>query len=143
MSSLASSASPRVGPRPRALAATQVSAHTALTWGVALAIAAVSFGAGGGLSLERTTWTEVVLMLAGAALVAGALLTRRIAPPFYGGLTLVGLTALAAYTGAVDHVVAVAERLVAGGEPHVRLRRRRSPARSRSCGSCPGAGRRC
>jgi tetratricopeptide (TPR) repeat protein len=76
----------------------QVSSHAALTWGVALALAAVSFGASGGLALERTTWTEVGLMLAGAALVAGALLTRRIAPPLYGGLTLLGLTALAAYT---------------------------------------------
>jgi O-Antigen ligase/Tetratricopeptide repeat len=76
----------------------QVSAHAAVTWGVALAIAAVSFGASGGLALERTTWTEIALMLAGAALVAAALLTRRIAPPFYGGVALLGLTALAAYT---------------------------------------------
>jgi hypothetical protein len=76
----------------------QVSANAALTWGVAIAIAAVSFGASGGLALERTTWTEVGLVLCGAALIAGALLTRAIAPPFYGGLTLLGLTALAAYT---------------------------------------------
>ena len=98
MSSVAGSVSPRVGPRPRVLTAMQVSTHTALTWGVALAIVAVSFAASGGLALERTTWTEVGLMLGGAALVAGALLTRRIAPPYYGGLTLLGLTALAAYT---------------------------------------------
>ena len=77
----------------------QVSAAGALTWGVALAIAAVSFGASGGLALERTTWTEVAMMLAGAALVAAALLSRRIAPPLYGGLALLGLAVLAAYTG--------------------------------------------
>ena len=98
MSSLADSVSPRVGPRSRVLERMQVSAGTALTWGVAIAIAAVSFGASGGLALERTTWTEVGLVLCGAALIAGALLTRAIAPPFYGGLTLLGLTALAAYT---------------------------------------------
>jgi hypothetical protein len=98
VSSLAGSVSPRVGPRTRALERMQVSAEEALTWGVALAIAAVSFGASGGLALQRTTWTEVALMLAGAALVAAAALTRSIAPPFYGGLTLLGLTALAAYT---------------------------------------------
>ena len=68
-------------------------------WGVALAIAAVSFGASGGLTLGRTTWTEVALMLTGAALVAAALLTRRLSPPLYGGFALLGLTALAAYTG--------------------------------------------
>ena len=110
-------------------------------WGVALAIAAVSFGASGGLTLERTTWTEVALMLTGAALVAAALLTRRLSPPLYGGFALLGLTALAAYTGAVDHVVAVARRLVARDQPHVRLRGGASPARWRWCGWCRTAGR--
>jgi hypothetical protein len=90
VSSLADSVSPRVGPRSRVLERMQVSADTALTWGVAIAIAAVSFGASGGLALERTTWTEVGLVLSGAALIAGALLTRAIAPPFYGGLTCSG-----------------------------------------------------
>src|SRR4051794_41933320 len=71
----------------------QVSANAALTWGVAIAIAAVSFGASGGLALERTTWTEVGLVLCGAALVAGAPLTRAIAPPFYGGGGLFGRAA--------------------------------------------------
>ena len=38
-------------------------------------------------------------MLTGAALVAAALLTRRLSPPLYGGFALLGLTALAVYTG--------------------------------------------
>ena len=82
-------------------------------------------------------------MLGGAALVAGALLTRAIAPPFYGGLTLLGLTALAAYT-------ALSITLVARRRPTRGSRRagrsptwRRSRARWRWCGSCRGAGRRC
>ena len=43
----------------------QVSAHAGVMWGVALAIAAVSFGASGGLALERTAWTEVKKMTQG------------------------------------------------------------------------------
>jgi len=87
-----------LSPRARALDVVQVSADAALTWGVGISVAAVAFGADGGLRLERTTWTEVAIMLIGAALVAGALLARRIAPPLYGGLALLGLTALAVYT---------------------------------------------
>jgi O-Antigen ligase len=98
VSSLAGSLSPRARPFARALDSLRVSADTALTWGVGLALAAVAFAASGGLRLERTTWTEIVLMLAGAGLVAAALLTRRIAPPLHGSLTLLGLTALAVYT---------------------------------------------
>ena len=98
MSALAGSVSPRARPRARALDRVQVSADTALTWGVGVAVAAVAFGADGGLRLERTTWTEVAMILAGAALVAGAVLARRIAPPLYGGTALLALAALAFYT---------------------------------------------
>ena len=41
---------------------------------------------------------------------------------------------------AVDHLVCVARRLLARGQPHARLPRRPSPARLRWCGSRPGAG---
>jgi O-antigen ligase len=87
-----------LSPRARALDVLQVSADAALTCGVAISVAAVAFGADGGLRLERTTWTEIGIMLTGGALVASALLARRIAPPLYGGLTLLALTALAVYT---------------------------------------------
>jgi O-antigen ligase len=87
-----------LSPRARALDVLQVSADAALTCGVGISVAAVAFGADGGLRLERTTWTEIGIMLTGGALVASALLARRIAPPLYGGLTLLALTALAVYT---------------------------------------------
>jgi O-antigen ligase len=88
--------------RPRAaggvLAALQVRAGAVVTWSVALAVVAISVGAEGGLRLERTTWTEVAMILLGAGLVAAALLTRRLEGPLRGGLTLLGLGALAVYS---------------------------------------------
>jgi O-antigen ligase len=75
-----------------------VSVDTALTWGVALSLLGISIGAEGGLRLDRTTWTEVVMMLVGAGLVACALLRHRAGAPLRGGLTLLGLAALAFYT---------------------------------------------
>lgn len=67
-------------------------------WAVALSLVAISVGAEGGLELERTTWTEVAMMLLGAVLVAAALLTRGLESPLRGGWTLLALAALALYT---------------------------------------------
>ena len=47
----------------------RLGAHAATVVGVASVLAAVAFGAEGGLRLERMTWTEIGLVLAGAALV--------------------------------------------------------------------------
>ena len=79
------------------LAALQLRAGAVVTWSVALVLVAVSVGAEGGLRLERTTWTEVAMILLGAGLVAAALLTRELEGPLAGGLTLLGLGALAIY----------------------------------------------
>jgi O-Antigen ligase len=72
-----------------------------LAAGVALAIVLCAFGAQGGSQLVRTTWTEVGLLLAGAALFAAALLTpgRPETPVRLRGAGLLGaFAALAALT---------------------------------------------
>ncbi len=61
-------------------------------------LAAVAFAADGGLRLERTTWTEVALILGGAALVAWGILTGRAAGRLHGGLSLLAFAALAVLT---------------------------------------------
>jgi hypothetical protein len=94
VSALAGGLSSRARPRD----VLGVSADSALTCGVGLAIAAVALGANGGLRLERPNWTEIAIMLIGAALVACGVLVGRITPPLYGGLTLLALTGLAVYT---------------------------------------------
>ncbi len=86
------------GPRLGAVSLPRVSADAALTVGVGVYLAAVAFAADGGLRLERTTYTEIALILTGAALVAWALLTGRLAGRLHGGLTLLAFAALAAYT---------------------------------------------
>ena len=48
----------------------RLGAHAATVVGVAAVLAAVAFGAEGGLRLERLTWTEIGLVLTGTALVA-------------------------------------------------------------------------
>lgn len=98
MSSLAGSLSGRARPRARAIPLPRVSTDAALTIAVGLVLTAVSLAADGGLGLERTTWTEVGLMLFGAALAAGALLTGRTQGRLYGSLTLLLLAALAVFT---------------------------------------------
>ena len=98
MSSLAGSLSPPRRSRLDALALTRVSADAWLTVLVGLVLAAVAFAADGGLRLERTTWTEVGLILGGGLLVVWALLTGRAAGRLHGGLTLLGLAALAVFT---------------------------------------------
>ena len=69
-----------------------------MTTAVGLTLAAVCFAANGGQRLERTTWTEVGLMLLGGALVAAAALSRRVEGRLYGALSLLCFAALAVYT---------------------------------------------
>src|SRR4051812_1766795 len=69
--------------------------------GVCAAIVLCAFAAQGGSQLGRTTWTEILLMLAGAALFAGALLAPRgpRTPARLRGAALLGAFALlAAFT---------------------------------------------
>jgi hypothetical protein len=75
----------------------------ALAFGLALAIAASAFVARGGSQLERTTWTEVALVLAGAGLAALALaLPRPAGAPkrLRGAWALAAFALLAAFTTA-------------------------------------------
>ena len=96
MSSLAGSVSR--GPRAWSLPLSRVSAGAVLTLAVAGVLAATAFTADGGLRLERTTWTEVGLILLGAGLVAAALLARRVDGRLYGGVMLLGFAALTVFT---------------------------------------------
>jgi hypothetical protein len=76
----------------------RVSADTGLTLAVGGLLTAIAFTADGGLRLERTTWTEVGLMLLGAAVVAAALVSRGMQGRLYGGVMLLGFAALSAFT---------------------------------------------
>jgi cytochrome c-type biogenesis protein CcmH/NrfG len=98
VSSLAGSLSARPRPRLGAVALARAGADAWLTIAVGLALTVVAFAADGGLRIERTTWTEVALILAGAALVAWGLLTGRAAGHLHGGLTLLAFAALAVLT---------------------------------------------
>jgi tetratricopeptide (TPR) repeat protein len=71
-----------------------------LAAGIAIAVAAASFAAAGGLRLERTTDVLIAMMLSGAALVAAAVLRRPRAAdaPLYGGGPLLAFAVLAVFT---------------------------------------------
>ena len=71
-----------------------------LATGIALAIAAASFAAAGGLRLERTTNVLIAMILASAALVVAALIERpwTASSPLYGGGPLLAFGALAGLT---------------------------------------------
>jgi phosphohistidine phosphatase SixA len=87
--------------RRRVVALPSVRVDAGVCAGVALALAGVAFGAGGGTQLARTTYTEIALLLGGAVLVATALLAAREAGRVrvHGAWTLLGLVALAVLTG--------------------------------------------
>jgi O-Antigen ligase len=61
------------------------------------ALAAISFGAAGGSELSRTSITEVLMLLAGAGVIAAALLWGR-GGPLDGATSLIAFAALAALT---------------------------------------------
>ena len=71
-----------------------------LAGGIAVAVAAASFAAAGGLRLERTTNVLIAMILASAALVVAALLQRpwTASAPLYGGGPLLAFAALAGLT---------------------------------------------
>jgi O-antigen ligase len=98
VSSVAGSLSRRARPRAFAFSVPRVGADAALTVTVGLFLTAVSLAADGGLRLERTTWTEVALMLLGAGLAAGALLAGRVQGRLHGSLTLLFFAILAVFT---------------------------------------------
>jgi hypothetical protein len=75
-----------------------VGADTGLTLAVGGVITAIAFTADGGFRLERTTWTEVGLILLGAVLVAAALVSRGVGGRLYGGAMLLGFAALSVFT---------------------------------------------
>jgi O-Antigen ligase len=64
---------------------------------VAAALAGAAFGAAGGTELGRTTIVEILVIVGGAALVAGALLWSR-RGPLYGGWSVALLAAFTALT---------------------------------------------
>ena len=82
--------------RGLALSLPSMGGGPALTIGIAAALAAVAFGADGGLRIAETTWTEVALTLLGAALAAAALV---FAPSNARGWGLGSLAAFAALAG--------------------------------------------
>lgn len=72
-----------------------------LTIAIVIAVVATAFASRGGTQLERTTWTQIAIMVVGAALCAAALLLPRAsrAPArFRGGATLAFFALLAIYT---------------------------------------------
>src|SRR5215210_732058 len=64
---------------------------------VAALLAAVAFVAAGGTELGRTTIAEVLVVAVAAALIVGALLSRR-RGPVSGSLALAALAGLVAFT---------------------------------------------
>jgi O-Antigen ligase len=73
----------------------------ALAVGVALCVLACTFVARGGTDLERSTWTEIGLVLAGGAVVATTLLAPRRGAGgdrLHGGLAVIAFAAVCAYT---------------------------------------------
>ena len=88
----------RPGPaRARVVAERTLAAPATLALAIGATLAAVSFYAKGGASLEPTTYTHIALMLAGAGLAALALAAgdRR---PVHGGFTLAALVGLTGFT---------------------------------------------
>ena len=78
----------------------RVAGSGVLAAGIALAVAAASFAAAGGLRLERTTDVLIAMILASGALVIAALLQRPWTreAPLYGGTALLACGLLAAIT---------------------------------------------
>ena len=100
---MSSLAGPLSRPQPRrtvTIPLPHLAGNAAVASLVALAVAAAAFVAAGGLRLERTTDVLIGMMLAGAGLVAAALVLRpRTADrPLHGGGPLLTFGLLAAFT---------------------------------------------
>jgi hypothetical protein len=78
----------------------RIAGNGTLAAGIAVAIAAASFAAAGGLRLERTTNVLIAMILGSAALVVATLLQRpwTKSAPLYGGGPLLGFGLLAGLT---------------------------------------------
>jgi hypothetical protein len=85
--------------RAAPLSVTVSAAGVALTVALAAALAAIAFGAEGGLELERTTAVEIPLTLAGAALAALAALVAPIPRRSWGAGSVLTLALLTVLTG--------------------------------------------
>jgi len=84
--------------RSVALGVPSMGGGPALTIGIAAALAAVAFGADGGLRIAETTWTEIALTLLGGALAAAALVFSPANARGWGLGTLAAFAGLAAFT---------------------------------------------
>jgi len=87
---------------PRVIVLPRPGAPTLLGTGLGFLLALVAFGAAGGLTVARTTWVEVMLIVLGGGAVAAALLAGDRRPGMegrlHGGPALLALAALAALT---------------------------------------------
>ncbi|MEA2142627.1 MAG: hypothetical protein QOI64_1057 [Solirubrobacteraceae bacterium] len=84
--------------RAGALSVSPPAAQTLLTAGLAAILCAIAFTADGGLNVGRTTPTEIVLVLGGGIVVAGALLLAPRRERMWGAGSLAALLALAVLT---------------------------------------------
>ena len=101
MSSLASSAEPRLRSRRRHTRTVTVPWAGPGAWmslSIALAIVLSAVVARGGVRLEPTTSVEIALLLAGAGLVVASCVTGRPGARLYGAWAVLAFALLAAYT---------------------------------------------
>jgi len=85
---------------PREVTVPALTTEAVLAFLLAAALAGVAFGAKGGLTLERTTATEIALVLGGALVAAVAALIAPTPRRAWGAVSLAAVAALAALTAA-------------------------------------------
>ena len=85
---------------PREVTLPAVTTEAVLAFLLAAALAGVAFGAEGGLTLERTTITEIALVLGGALVAALAALIAPTPRRAWGAVSLAAVAVLAALTAA-------------------------------------------
>ena len=85
---------------PREVTLPALTTEAVLAFLLAAALAGVAFGAEGGLTLERTTVTEIALVLGGALVAAVAALIAPTPRRAWGAVSLAAVAALAALTAA-------------------------------------------
>ncbi len=85
---------------PREVTLPALTSEAVLAFLLAAALAGVAFGAKGGLALERTTVTEIAVVLGGALVAALAALIAPTPRRAWGGISLAAIAVLAALTAA-------------------------------------------
>jgi hypothetical protein len=85
---------------PREVTLPALTTEAVLAFLLAAALAGVAFGAKGGLTLDRTTTTEIALVLGGALIAAVATLIAPTPRRAWGAVSLSGVAVLAALTAA-------------------------------------------